>query len=96
MARRSRFEVRLSDSEAARLDEGRGPMSRAEFFRKLLDAWGSSDQADPGPGPGGDDEDVPRHRHRPGIALESRWERGVEHKQWMCAEPGCGKLLPSR
>jgi len=89
MARRSRFEVRLSDAEAARLDEGRGPMSRAEFFRKLLDAWA----AQPDTGAPRPLEEEP-HRHRRGAELDPVWENGIRRRRWLC-DLGCGHILTS-
>jgi hypothetical protein len=45
MRRDLTVKCRLSGSEMARLDEMRGPTSRAEYLRRLL--WGPPPQGDP-------------------------------------------------
>lgn len=84
--------LRLTPREVAALTAHYG--SAGKGLRVLLDSWMQTPDiivaADPEPF---ERNEPSGHRHRRGVELDPTYAQGAKVRRWLCAEPGCDKVL---
>lgn len=94
--------LRLSAKEAAKVDAARGPLSRADFLRAMLDGTTLprpvhvtavdepiTEIFDADAGHNVAMVPAVKHRHRRGAIKSFTYNRGVKVNTYYCVEPGC-------
>ena len=86
--------VRLTPEEIETLTFWHG--SAGKGLRALVDDWKHRDDVKitmEGPSAPKIITGVAGHRHRRGAELDPLYDMGTKKRRWMCAEPGCDKVL---
>ena len=86
--------VRITPAEAESLTAHHGSVGKG--LRALLDEWMSKPEVIiTAEGSSGlkTITGVASHRHRRGTELDPLYDMGTKKRRWMCAEPGCEKVL---